>query len=165
VKRTLIIGLTTGALLVALIVGGLFGASAYSSSNVSAARHQERRSTAHQLAVLKANNAKTLKAAIKKAHAAGYNEGGDAARSAAALQAAQEQTTGYHDPDTLARSMKHSLNDKAAEHDYSYRYTNITCISQGPRNVRFVCNADFDDGTATTLNVTVSATGDSWVSH
>jgi hypothetical protein len=165
VKRTLIISITTGALLVALIIGGLIGASAYSSTNVSAARRQERRNATQQLAALRARDADALKTATKKAHAAGYSEGGDAARAEAAIQAAQEQTTGYHDPDKLARSMKHSLNDKAAEHDYGYRYTNITCISQGPRNVRFVCNGDFDDGTAATLSVTVSATGDSWVSH
>ena len=61
--------------------------------------------------------------------------------------------------------MKHTLNNKAVRHDYGYRYTDITCISQGPRNVRFVCNADFDDGTAVSLSVTVSAAGDSWVSH
>ena len=86
-----------------------------------------------------------------------------AATAAVIVAGTSNGPVGFNDPAKLADDVSTTMNLKAIDLNYDFAVTSVDCIkNQGPE---FVCHVEFSTGEASTLSVTVSQDGSTWISH
>ncbi len=70
---------------------------------------------------------------------------------------------GYNDPAKLSADVSLEMNARVLERGYDFSVTSVDCIKEQARN--FTCHVEYSDGDASTLSVTVSEDGNTWISH
>lgn len=74
-----------------------------------------------------------------------------------------EAELNFFDPEYLAADVKSEINSDISADGLSYRMNELTCIERSIKG-EFTCHAEYSDGDTSTLKVTVSADGESWIS-
>jgi hypothetical protein len=69
----------------------------------------------------------------------------------------------FFDPEYLAADVKSEINSDISADGLSYRMNELTCIERSIKG-EFTCHAEYSDGDTSTIKVTVSADGESWIS-
>ena len=69
----------------------------------------------------------------------------------------------FFDPEYLAADVKSEINSDIQADGLSYRMDELTCIERSIKG-EFTCHAEYSDGDTSTIKVTVSGDGESWIS-
>lgn len=160
-RKTII---STVAVMLAATAGATIGATLGDDAEAQA-HHEDQvalTQTKAQLAKVKSDLGQS------KRHASDLQTQVDAYEAEAAERWDREHG-GFHDPVTLARSIKHEKDKDLRKDGVPTRVKDVSCVAKNTRNTSFVCLVNFKRAyygvDRMTLKVSVAADGESWISR